>query len=212
MTAERTAEVVDRWVRRYTRDLPASVAERRREEIRADLHDEIAHERARGTGEARIALALASRMLRGVPADARWRQARLDAVAQAHPTAPEVVRRRRRTYRRAAGTAVGGILVLVWMVGAVGIIGTEGDDPDRMYAGVLAVGIAGAVLARFRAAGMARVLLAMAVAQAAVAVIALVGGLVPAYNSPAEIVLLNAFFVGLFARAAQVFPGAAPRP
>jgi hypothetical protein len=73
MTPERMAALVARWVRFYTRDLPDSVAERRVDEIGADLHDHIAHERADGVGERRIALGIASRMARGLAADAAWR-------------------------------------------------------------------------------------------------------------------------------------------
>jgi hypothetical protein len=73
MSPERTAALVARWVRRYTRGLPPPIAERRVEEIDADLHDQIAHERAAGTGDRRIALGIAGRMVRGLAADASWR-------------------------------------------------------------------------------------------------------------------------------------------
>jgi hypothetical protein len=72
VTPERTANLVARWVRLYTRNLPPAVAERRRDEIEADLHDHIAHERARGTKDRRIALSIAARMLRGMAADISW--------------------------------------------------------------------------------------------------------------------------------------------
>ena len=62
-----------RWVRFYTRSLPAPIARRRVEEINADLHDHIAHERTRGTSDRRIALSILSRMIRGIAADASWR-------------------------------------------------------------------------------------------------------------------------------------------
>ena len=78
MTPERVAGLVARWVRWYTRDLPPAIAERRIGEIDADLHDHIAHERAQGTEERRIALGIASRMARGIPADASWRSTRKD--------------------------------------------------------------------------------------------------------------------------------------
>lgn len=74
MTPERMAELVARWVRLYTRELPAPIAERRIEEIGADVQDHIAHERSRGTGDRRIALSILSRMVRGVAADASWRR------------------------------------------------------------------------------------------------------------------------------------------
>ena len=73
MTPERMADLVARWVRFYTRDLPAPIARRRIDEIDADLHDHIAHDRAHGTGDRRIALSIAARMVRGMAADASWR-------------------------------------------------------------------------------------------------------------------------------------------
>jgi hypothetical protein len=82
MTPERIAEVVARWARFYTRDLPAPVAQRRIGEIDADLHDHIVHERAHGTEDRRIALGLAARMLRGLAADAAWRS---HVKAQSNP-------------------------------------------------------------------------------------------------------------------------------
>jgi hypothetical protein len=73
MTPERMAELVARWVRFYTRDLPIPIAERRVDEIVADIHDHIAHERADGISDLRIACGIASRMLRGLAADIAWR-------------------------------------------------------------------------------------------------------------------------------------------
>jgi hypothetical protein len=105
MTAERMAALVARWVRFYTRDLPAPVAERRIEEIAADLHDHIAHERAAGTGDRRIARSIASRMVRGVAADAAWRS------RQTKSTRKETMKTTR-LYRSAARVAVGVALVL----------------------------------------------------------------------------------------------------
>jgi hypothetical protein len=72
MRPERAAELVDRWVRFYTRDLPEPIARRRIDEVDADLHDHIAHERAGGISDRRIAAGILSRMVRGLPADASW--------------------------------------------------------------------------------------------------------------------------------------------
>ena len=74
MTPERALELVARWVRFYTRELPTPIAQRRVDEIGADLHDHIAYERARGTSDRRIALSILSRMARGLTADASWRR------------------------------------------------------------------------------------------------------------------------------------------
>lgn len=108
-------------------------------------------------------------------------------------------------YRVAAGIAVAGALVLVWMNLAVGLIGSEDNPANLMYAGVLAVGIVGALIARLRPLGMARAMFAAAAVQALVAVIALIGGLGQPWSGALEIVLLNALFVALFAGSGWLF-------
>ena len=80
-----------------TRDLPTPIAQRWIDEIDADLHDHIAHERANGTSERRIALSILSRMRHGVAADASWRGQTI-----AHPsTAKQVMKMSRSAYRSA---------------------------------------------------------------------------------------------------------------
>jgi hypothetical protein len=106
MTPERAARIVRRWVSLYTRGLPRSVARRRIDEVGTDLHDQIAHERGRGTAERRIALAVVSRMLRGAGADASWRL----WVARAGRTG------RRRTVGRRCVAIVVTLLLLVPLV------------------------------------------------------------------------------------------------
>ena len=124
-------------------------------------------------------------------------------------------------YKLAVGLALATPLLLVWMIGAVGVLGREGDPADWMYIGVFAVGIICAVAARFRPAGMARALFATALAQALVAVIALIAGLHQApYMSVREILGFNGFFIALWSASALLFryaarerspAGAAPR-
>jgi hypothetical protein len=118
----------------------------------------------------------------------------------------------RSAYRLAAGLAVLAAIMLVWLSLGVGIIGQDGDPANRMYFGVLAVGGVGAVVARLRAPGMARVLLAMAFAQALVAAIALVAGLGLPYSGPAELLGLNGFFIAMFAGSAWLFRRASSGP
>jgi hypothetical protein len=112
-------------------------------------------------------------------------------------------------YRSAIGIALAAACILVWLSLGVGIIGKDGDPANLMYFGVLAVGIVGALIARFRPHGMARALFAMALAQVAVAAVALIAGLGLPWSGPAEIVLLNAFFVAMFAGSAWLFRRAA---
>ena len=104
-------------------------------------------------------------------------------------------------YRAAAGVAVAAAFILVWMNLAVGVIGDEDNPLNLLFGGVLAVGVIGAVLARFRPDGMARTLIAMAVVQAGVAVAA------QAYGHFTWV--LTAVFVGLWLISASLFRKAA---
>jgi len=112
-------------------------------------------------------------------------------------------------YRSAVGVALAAALILVWLSLGVGIIGKDGDPANRMYFGVLAVGIIGALIAHFQPRGMARALFATALAQTLVAVIALLAGLGRPWSGPLEILLLNGFFVALFVGSAWLFRRAA---
>ena len=73
MTPERVTAAVLHWVRFYTTGLPRPIADRRIEEIEADLHDQVGHLRSSGVSDTRIAARLASRTIRGAAADAAWR-------------------------------------------------------------------------------------------------------------------------------------------
>jgi hypothetical protein len=83
---------------------------------------------------------------------------------------------RHRAYRAAVAIAVLAGFLMTWINLAVGIIGDERNPLNLMFFGVLAVGLVGAVVARFRAAGMAHALVVMAVVQAGVAVVTLAVG------------------------------------
>ena len=112
-------------------------------------------------------------------------------------------------YRSAVVVALAAAIILVWLSLGVGIIGADGDPANLMYFGVLAVGIIGALIARFRAGGMARALFATALAQASVAAIALIAGLGYPWSGPLELLALNGFFVALFVGSAWLFRRAA---
>jgi hypothetical protein len=116
---------------------------------------------------------------------------------------------RNTAYRSAIGVALAAAVVLVWLSLGVGIIGADGDRANLMYFGVLAVGLIGAILARLQPHGMARALLRRALAQALVAAIALMAGLGLPWSPPAEILLLNGFFIALFAGSGWLFRRAA---
>jgi len=112
-------------------------------------------------------------------------------------------------YRAAVTVALAAAFILSWMNLAVGIIGTEDNPANLMYGGVLAVGIIGAVIARFQPDGMARALFATALAQALVAAIALIAGMQSPVSPAAEILGLNGVFAALWFISAWLFRKAA---
>lgn len=77
------------------------------------------------------------------------------------------------SYRGAVAIALATSFMLVWMNGAVGIIGSEANPANLMFFVVIAVAIAGAIVARFQAAGMARAMMAAAAVDLLIAAIVL---------------------------------------
>jgi hypothetical protein len=111
MTPEGIAKLVARWVRFYTRGLPTPISQRRIDEIDADLHDHVAHERANGISDRRIALGVASRMIRGLAADALWRGYYAKAASRPS-TLEEAMKISKSIYRSAVRVALGVALIL----------------------------------------------------------------------------------------------------
>jgi hypothetical protein len=136
VTPERMAKLVARWVRFYTRNLPLSIAQRRIDEIDADLHDHIAHQRAHGTKDRRIALSIAARMLRGLTADVSWRR---QTIAH-HSTQREVMKTSKTAYRPAVRVALATALILLLPLVAMQIT-------DEVDWGLADFAFAGAILA-----------------------------------------------------------------
>ena len=79
-------------------------------------------------------------------------------------------------YKYAVAVALVAAFMLFWVNGAVGIIGDSNNDANMLYGGVIAIGIIGALVARFKPHGMVRALLAMAIAHALIGVVALIAG------------------------------------
>lgn len=108
-------------------------------------------------------------------------------------------------YRAAVGIAVATAFILVWANLAVGIIGSEDNPANMMYFGVIAVGIIGAIIARFQPHGMARALFATALAQMLVPVIALMIWKPQVTFGVLGVLGLNGFFAALFISSALLF-------
>ncbi|GJQ61401.1 MAG: hypothetical protein SCALA702_04540 [Melioribacteraceae bacterium] len=106
-----------------------------------------------------------------------------------------------RLYQIATAIAFLTGFLLIWVNLAVGFIGSESNPVNLLYLGVLATGIAGAGMAKFKPAGMSLALFSTAFAQMLVPVFALLVS-PAALNEPpgiAGIILLSGFFAGLFA-------------
>ena len=120
--------------------------------------------------------------------------------------------------RRSGGTperlgmavAVLTAFLLVWINLAIGVIGSERNDANLMFAGVLAVGMGGALLARFEPAGMVRALLATAAAQTFVLAVALAFRLGAGHPSwPFDVIGTTVLFDGFWLLSAGLFRHAA---
>lgn len=111
----------------------------------------------------------------------------------------------RTLYRSAVGIALATALVLGWVAAGVGVIGADGDPSNMMYVGVVAVGVMGGIVVRFRPQGMSRALFATALAQMLVAVIALAAGLGRPASPPLELFLVNGFFVAMWVGSGWLF-------
>jgi hypothetical protein len=206
MTPERMAELVGRWVRYYTRDLPASIAERRVDEIDADLHDHVEHERTDGISERRIALGIASRMARGLAADVAWRRRQV-RLAAPYSTLEKTMKASKAVYRSAVRVAIGVALVLsVPLVAAL-----VGDDfawslGDFVAAGVFLAAIGVVIELAVKRVGN----LALAIGIAAVGVLAGVAG--EADDAPGLVLLgialvVSACALGVRTRFSRSSPG-----
>ncbi len=112
---------------------------------------------------------------------------------------------RSHVYVIAFGVAVGTAFLTIWANLAVGIVGEPAEPINRIYFGVVAVAVLGATLARLRPAGMARAMLAAALAQA-------VGSIVGLVADGTTVFVLTAVFAVLWLVSAALFRRAAGPP
>lgn len=107
-----------------------------------------------------------------------------------------------RFYRAAVALALATAFGLLWLNAAAGIVGAEDNPANLMYVGVLAIGGAASVVARFRPPGMARAMALTALVQALVAGVVLVteGGR-GTFAGTVVLVALWLLSAGLFRRA-----------
>lgn len=109
-------------------------------------------------------------------------------------------------YRAALGLMLFTALFMIWVNLAVGIIGSEDNPGNLMYAGVLAILLIGLIAARFRPRGTAFALFTTAIAQSFTIFIALSRDMqnLPG-SSVTEIILVNGLFIALFSISGGLF-------
>jgi hypothetical protein len=115
---------------------------------------------------------------------------------------------RDRPYRAGAAVALATGFLLLWLTGAVGIVGSEKDPANLLHGAVVAIALFGAAIAGFRAAGIARAMTAAAIAQVLVVPLA---GATGARMELLEVVTLTAFFTLLWLASAGLFHRSARR-
>lgn len=101
-------------------------------------------------------------------------------------------------FKTAIGLAIFAAFLQFWMNGAVGIIGSEDNDVNLMFYGVLLIALIGFLVSRFDPLKLAIAMRITAGAQALVFVIALVMGW--GFTGP-----LTAFFMAMWLGAARLF-------
>ncbi|TAK13294.1 MAG: hypothetical protein EPO32_05755 [Anaerolineae bacterium] len=111
-------------------------------------------------------------------------------------------------YRAAVGIALLGALMLLWINLAAGIVGSDDNAANVLFLAPHAALVIGALVAQLRPAGMARAMVVTAFVQALVTVFALVSGSYPMFEV-VKVVLLNGFFITLWAVSAMLFRRAA---
>ena len=109
-------------------------------------------------------------------------------------------------YRLAIAFALLTGFATVWINLAVGIIGSEDELINLVYFGVLALGLIGANIVRFKPEGMVKVMAVMTAALIPITFAALVLGYqnLP-HSSVMQIIGVNAFFGVLYAQSAFLF-------
>lgn len=114
--------------------------------------------------------------------------------------------------RLGMAAAVLAAVLLVWINLAVGVIGSERNDANLLFAGVLAVAAGGSWMARLRPAGMARVMAATAGVHLLIGIVAVALGLgADGAGWPWDVVGSTVMFAALWLASAGLFHAAGRR-
>lgn len=115
------------------------------------------------------------------------------------------------SYRGATALGLVTGFLILWINGAVGIIGSEDNPMNLLFGVVLLLGVICAVIARLEASGMARTMFIVVFAQFLVPVVAFIIGRPDFSPGVVQILAFNLVFVVLFAASGLLFRRAARR-
>jgi hypothetical protein len=110
-----------------------------------------------------------------------------------------------RAYRAAAALGLLGTFLVIWTNLAVGIVGSENNPANLLFFGALLVGIAGSVMARFRAPGMALAMVATATSLGIAFGIAVMGPTDEPFVPHSRELIGTGLFAALFLGSAALF-------
>ncbi len=131
---QRASSVVMAWVRIYSRGLPNDIADSRRDELLADLHDQAAWADQTSKAARRAASEALVRAIKGAPSDLSWRSQQLDR----NPVADRLL-----NSSMFGVVAVGSVLMLAFAI-VTFVRGLHDFQQGWINApGVLPVGVAG---------------------------------------------------------------------
>ncbi|MFL6730298.1 MAG: hypothetical protein ACJ8E3_08365 [Sphingomicrobium sp.] len=109
------------------------------------------------------------------------------------------------SYRAAALMALTAMFLTIWANLAVGIVGSDDNPANALFFGALLIGVAGAVIARARAAGMAYAMVATAAALEAAFAIAASGPTDEPFVPHIREFIGTTVFAALFLASAALF-------
>ena len=114
------------------------------------------------------------------------------------------------SYRIGAGLAVLASVLLLWINGAVGIIGSENNSANLLYLAVIAAAVVGAVASRFRASGLCVTMVGAAALQLLIGAIAVSRRWGEgSENWPRAVIVLSILFALIWLASALMFRRAA---
>lgn len=110
------------------------------------------------------------------------------------------------SYRIGAGVAALAGVLLIWINGAVGVIGSEDNPSNLLYLGVITAALVGAFASRFRAVGLSLTMALAATLQTVIGVLAVLRGWGEgSENWPWPVIVLSIIFAVMWLVAAALF-------